>query len=72
MAEYIFKVEKDDVNDEAFKYIDETFEPLIRCKDCRYCEDSGKSKALKCTYWWYIDVDPEPDFYCAHAERKEE
>lgn len=44
---------------------------LIRCKDCRYCDNLGKSKALKCTNW-YIDVDPHPDFYCAYGVRKEE
>ena len=42
---------------------------LIRCQDCKWCDNVGKKRALICTNP-YIDVDPHPDFFCGYAERR--
>lgn len=59
------------MKDFIVKNVDDTLEiegivqELIRCKDCKHW-----AKGLG---WCNItDLDVEPDFYCAYAERKEE
>lgn len=43
---------------------------LIRCGECRWCDDKGKGRALICTNP-YIDMDIHPDDFCSYGERKE-
>ena len=43
---------------------------LVRCKDCKWCDDAGKGRALICTNE-YIDTDCHPDFYCGYGKRKD-
>lgn len=42
---------------------------LVRCQDCKWCDNAGKKRALICTNP-YIDVDAHPDFFCGYAEKK--
>jgi len=68
MKEYIVSYENRYFED---KIVDE----LIRCKDCRYSDTypaSGEihEMPLKCLGIRYGGV--MPDWYCEHAERKEE
>ena len=41
------------------------------CKECKWCDDAGKKRALICTNP-YIDVDPNPNFFCGYGEREGE
>ena len=41
----------------------------IYCKDCKWCDNKGKGRALICTNP-YIDLDIHPLDFCSHAERK--
>lgn len=43
---------------------------IVRCGECRWCDDVGKKRALICTNP-YIDVDPNPNFFCGYGERRE-
>ncbi len=47
------------------EYID-----IVRCGECKWCDDAGKKRALVCTNP-YIDVDPHPNFFCGYGERSE-
>ena len=44
---------------------------IIRCRECKWCDDAGKKRALICTNP-YIDVDPHPNFFCGYGEREGE
>lgn len=41
---------------------------IVRCGECKWCDDAGKKRALICTNP-YIDVDPHPNFFCGYGER---
>lgn len=41
------------------------------CRECKWCDDVGKKRALICTNP-YIDVDPHPNFFCGYGEREGE
>ena len=40
---------------------------IIRCKDCKYAEESDEREWLLCH--WYGDQWNEEDHWCSHAER---
>lgn len=44
---------------------------IVRCGECKWCDDAGKKRALICTNP-YIDVDPHPNFFCGYGEREGE
>lgn len=44
---------------------------LTFCKDCKWCIDGGKKRAMICTNP-YIDVDIHPYFLCGYGEREGE
>ena len=45
---------------------------IVRCKECKWCDDgNGANRALICTNE-YIDIDCHPDFYCGYGERSSE
>jgi hypothetical protein len=44
---------------------------IVRCKECKWCDNAGKKRALICTNP-YIDVDPNPNFFCGYGEREGE
>ncbi len=44
---------------------------LCFCRECKWCDDAGKKRALICTNP-YIDVDPHPNFFCGYGEREGE
>ena len=53
---------------EEFEYVQE----LVRCKECKWCDDgNGANRALICTNE-HIDIDCHPDFYCGYGERSSE
>jgi len=52
-------------------YAYKSMERLVRCKECKWCDDAGKKRALICTNP-YIDVDPNPNFFCGYGEREGE
>lgn len=41
------------------------------CRECKWCDDAGKKRALICTNP-YIDVSPHPNFFCGYGEREGE
>lgn len=43
---------------------------LVRCGECRWCDDKGKGRALICTNP-YIDMDIHPLDFCSKGERRE-
>lgn len=42
---------------------------LVRCGECRWCDDKGKGRALICTNP-YIDMDIHPSYFCPYGERR--
>lgn len=44
---------------------------LVRCGECRWCDDKGKGRALICTNP-YIDMDIHPSYFCPYGERRSE
>lgn len=56
------------VGDADYKWNDNHGE-LVRCKDCRWCYDDGKGRALICTND-SMDADITPQFYCGFGERR--
>lgn len=49
-------------NDPEFEWVE-----IIRCKDCKYAEESDEREWLLCH--WYGDQWNEEDHWCSHAER---
>ena len=51
---------------------------IVRCKDCKHNPSSyenGSTPKTRCPLWcgWCFNIDdPEPDFFCAYGERREE
>jgi len=48
--------------------------PVVRCKDCKYCERYNDSDIYYCTYFEnnYMHI-PKPDYgYCSRGERKDD
>ena len=43
---------------------------LVRCGECKWCDDKGKGRALICTNP-YIDMDIHPLDFCSYGERRE-
>ena len=44
---------------------------LVRCGECKWCDDKGKGRALICTNP-YIDMDIHPLDFCSYGERETE
>lgn len=44
---------------------------LVRCGECKWCDDKGKGRALICTNP-YIDMDIHPLDFCSYGERRSE
>ena len=44
---------------------------LVRCGECKWCDDKGKGRALICTNP-YIDMDIHPLDFCSYGERRAE
>ena len=42
---------------------------LIRCGECKWCDNKGKGRALICTNP-YIDMDIHPLDFCSYGERR--
>lgn len=42
---------------------------IVRCGECRWCDDKGKGRALICTNP-YIDMDIHPSYFCPYGERR--
>ena len=42
---------------------------LVRCGECKWCDDKGKGRALICTNP-YIDMDIHPLDFCSYGERR--
>ena len=42
---------------------------LVRCGECKWCDDKGKGRALICTNP-YIDMDIHPLDFCSKGERR--
>ena len=45
------------------------WKPLVRCGECKWCDDKGKGRALICTNP-YIDMDIHPLDFCSYGERR--
>jgi len=43
--------------------------PLVRCGECKWCDNNGKGRALICTNP-YIDMDIHPLGFCSYGERR--
>ena len=43
--------------------------PIVRCKNCEYCKDYGRHRALECTNL-SIDMDIHPMDFCSRAKMK--
>ena len=43
--------------------------PVVRCKDCKWCEFWDSCKEYKC--WNIRIITVEPDGYCSFGERRE-
>ena len=41
---------------------------IVRCGECKWCDDKGKGRALICTNP-YIDMDIHPSYFCPYGER---
>ena len=42
---------------------------IVKCGECKWCDDKGKGRALICTNP-YIDMDIHPLNFCNYGERK--
>ena len=42
---------------------------LVRCGECKWCDDKGKERALICTNP-YIDMDIHPLDFCSYGKRR--
>ena len=42
---------------------------IVRCGECKWCDDKGKGRALICTNP-YIDMDIHPSYFCSYGERR--
>ena len=42
---------------------------IVRCGECKFCDDKGKGRALICTNP-YIDMDIHPLDFCSYGERR--
>ena len=42
---------------------------IVRCGECKWCDDKGKGRALICTNP-YIDMDIHPLDFCSYGERR--
>ena len=42
---------------------------LVRCEECKWCDDKGKERALICTNP-YIDMDIHPLDFCSYGKRR--
>ena len=64
-------VEKHQTYDgEEYITVDEKeYLPIVRCKDCEYCKDYGRHRALDCTCE-SIDIDIHPMDFCSRAKMK--
>ena len=58
----------------ASKYADRRYEhctliEIVRCGECKWCDNKGKGRALICTNP-YIDMDIHPLDFCSYGERR--
>ena len=53
---------------EDFPYL---FKDVVKCGECKWCDDKGKGRALICTNP-YIDMDIHPLAFCSYGEREGE
>lgn len=42
---------------------------IVRCGECKWCDNKGKGRALICTNP-YIDMDIHPLDFCSYGERR--
>lgn len=83
MSETLYSYE-DPESGEIFEAIIKSAEPIVRCKDCKYCkdesytdEDTGEEvKYLVCDRWYEQDdadgnIFPKADDFCSKGERAE-
>lgn len=42
---------------------------IVKCGECKWCDDKGKGRALICTNP-YIDMDIHPLAFCSYGERR--
>ena len=47
------------------------FDELVRCRDCRYYEDTGNCNWFECSSCWLL-AEVTPDGFCAWGERRSE
>lgn len=45
--------------------------PVVRCKDCKWCEKSSVTDMCICTHKFGL-IDPILDDYCSYGERRED
>lgn len=67
MSEYIITVHNEPEEDGCYR-LTKPAEPIVRCRDCKYCMAYWRSDY--CDYFKHVTNDP--DGYCAWAERREQ
>ena len=63
-----FNIDKLDINPFDEVLPDCPLIDIVRCGECKWCDDKGKGRALICTNP-YIDMDIHPLDFCSYGER---
>lgn len=80
MSEYIVKLPTYGAADEFFKthempdmtlYGYPLTGEIVRCRDCRYYEDTGNCTWFECSLCWLL-AEVTSDGFCAWGERREQ
>lgn len=66
MTEYVYK--REIICDGVYS-IERTGEQIVRCRDCRFYEETGNCNWFECSSCWTL-AEVEPDGFCAWGERR--